>query len=118
MTIRLLIADDEALVRRGFTIMLDAEPDLAVVGETADGRRAVDFAATLVVDIVLGDIRMPVADRIEATRRIVAAGGPRVTVITTFCLDTYVPEELCAPARAAFGSRSPGPNISSKPSAW
>lgn len=67
MSIRVLIADDEALVRRGFTMILDAEPDLEVVGEAADGHAAVELATNREADIVLMDIRMPGMDGIEAT---------------------------------------------------
>jgi DNA-binding NarL/FixJ family response regulator len=94
MTIRVLIADDEALVRRGFTMILEAEHDLRVVGEAADGHAAVELAISGGVDVVLMDIRMPGIDGIEATRRIVAADGPRVIVVTTFGADEYVFEAL------------------------
>jgi DNA-binding NarL/FixJ family response regulator len=99
MTTRVLIADDQALVRTGFRVIVDAEPDLEVVGEAGDGRLAVDAAASLRPDVVLMDIRMPVLDGIEATRRIAAAGpSPRVLVLTTFDLDEYVYEALRAGA--------------------
>ena len=90
MTIRVLLADDEALVRRGFRMILDAEPDLEVVGEAADGEAAIDLARNTPADIVLMDIRMPGTDGIEATRRITTAGGPHVIILTTFGLDEYV----------------------------
>jgi len=98
--IRILIADDQALVRTGFRVILDAEPDLEVVGEAADGRVAIDEAARLHPDVALMDIRMPNLDGIEATRRIAAAGarGPRVLILTTFDLDEYVYEALRAGA--------------------
>jgi DNA-binding NarL/FixJ family response regulator len=107
MTIRLLIADDEALVRRGFTMILDAEPDLEVVGEAADGHAAVELAAAGTADIVLMDIRMPGMDGIEATRRIAASGGPQVIVVTTFGLDEYVFEALRAGASGFLLKNSP-----------
>ncbi len=107
MTIRVLIADDEALVRRGFTMILDAEPDLEVVGEAHDGQSAVDGATTGAVDIVLMDIRMPGIDGIEATRQITAAGGPQVIVVTTFGLDEYVFEALRAGASAFLLKNTP-----------
>jgi DNA-binding NarL/FixJ family response regulator len=107
MTIRVLIADDEALVRRGFTMILEAEPDIEVVGEVGDGQAAVEFAATGVADIVLMDIRMPGLDGIEATRRIVAADGPQVIVVTTFRLDEYVFEALRAGASGFLLKNTP-----------
>jgi len=98
--IRILIADDQALVLTGFRVILDAEPDLEVVGEAADGRVAIDEAARLHPDVALMDIRMPNLDGIEATRRIAAKGphGPRVLILTTFDLDEYVYEALRAGA--------------------
>jgi DNA-binding NarL/FixJ family response regulator len=98
--IRILIADDQALVRTGFRVIVDAEPDLEVVGEAADGRAAMEETARLHPDVVLMDIRMPNLDGIEATRRIAAAGarGPRVLILTTFDLDEYVYEALRAGA--------------------
>jgi DNA-binding NarL/FixJ family response regulator len=97
--IRILIADDQELVRTGFRVVLDAEPDLEVVGEAADGLTAIDAVQTLIPDIVLMDIRMPNLDGIEATRRIAARdGAPRILILTTFDLDDYVYEALCAGA--------------------
>jgi DNA-binding NarL/FixJ family response regulator len=107
MTIRVLIADDEALVRRGFTMILEAEADIEVVGEVADGEAAVEVAATGAADIVLMDIRMPGLDGIEATRRIVAARGPHVIVVTTFRLDEYVFEALRAGASGFLLKNTP-----------
>jgi DNA-binding NarL/FixJ family response regulator len=94
-----LIADDQALVRVGLRKILDAEPDLTVVGEAEDGQDAAFEARRLSPDVVLMDIRMPLLDGIEATRRIVS-GSPatRVLVLTTFGLDTYVYEALNAGA--------------------
>jgi DNA-binding NarL/FixJ family response regulator len=94
-----LIADDQALVRVGLRKILEAEPETSVVGEAADGEDAVAEAQRLRPDVVLMDIRMPVLDGIEATRRIVAAQpGTRVLMLTTFGLDTYVYEALRAGA--------------------
>jgi len=107
MSIRVLIADDEALVRRGFTMILDAEPDLEVVGEAADGHAAVELATSREADIVLMDIRMPGMDGIEATRRIVAADGPQVIVVTTFGVDEHVFEALRAGASGFLLKNTP-----------
>jgi DNA-binding NarL/FixJ family response regulator len=94
-----LIADDQALVRVGLRKILDAEPDLGVVGEAGNGEEAIGEARRLRPDVVLMDIRMPVLDGIEATRRIVTAQpGARVLILTTFGLDTYVYEALRAGA--------------------
>jgi DNA-binding NarL/FixJ family response regulator len=89
--VRVLIADDQALVRSGFRLILETRPDLQVVGEAADGEEAVRLARELEPDVILMDVRMPVLDGIEATRQIVAAGSPaRILVLTTFDLDEYV----------------------------
>jgi DNA-binding NarL/FixJ family response regulator len=99
VTIRILIADDQALVRAGFAMILDARPDLEVVGEAADGSEAVRLTAQRLPDVVLMDIRMPVVDGVEATRRIVASGSPaRVIVLTTYDLDEHVDGALRAGA--------------------
>jgi DNA-binding NarL/FixJ family response regulator len=89
--IRVLIADDQALVRGGFRLILEAQKDIEVVGEAADGREALELARELSPDVVLMDIRMPELDGLEATRRLVADGGsPRVVMLTTFGEDDYV----------------------------
>ena len=100
MSIRILLADDERLVRAGFRMILKSEQDLEVVGEAADGLEAVDGATTLRPDVVLMDIRMPTLDGLGATRRILAGSDPRprVIVLTTFDLDEYVYEALRAGA--------------------
>jgi len=91
VSIRVLIADDQALVRNGFRLIVETRPDLEVVGEAADGAEAVRLAAELQPDVILMDVRMPNLDGIEATRQIVAAGNPaRILVLTTFDLDEYV----------------------------
>lgn len=105
MSIRVLLVDDHALVRTGFRMVLDSEPDLEVVGEAADGHQAIDSAARLAPDVVLMDVRMPGLDGIAATRAIVAAGAgdggspaPKVLILTTFDLDEYVFDSLTAGA--------------------
>ena len=95
--IRVLIADDQALVRAGFRALLDAEPDIDVVGEASDGVHAVLLAAQTDPDVILMDIRMPGMDGLEATRRIAAdpdRAGTRIVILTTFELDEYVFEAL------------------------
>jgi DNA-binding NarL/FixJ family response regulator len=103
MTIRVLIADDQGMVRTGFATFLQAQADIEVVGEAADGQQAVDRTAELAPDVILMDIRMPMMNGLEATRRIVggvdrADDRPRVLVLTTFDLDEYVYEALKAGA--------------------
>jgi DNA-binding NarL/FixJ family response regulator len=99
MTTRVLIADDQSMVRRGFRMIMDAEPDLEVVAEAADGEQAVAACGRFAPNVVLMDIRMPSMDGLEATRRILASGdGPRVIILTTFDIDEYVFESLRAGA--------------------
>ena len=101
MSIRVLLVDDQALIRAGFRMILDAEEDIEVAGESADGTQAVDSVRRLKPDVVLMDIRMPEMDGIEATRLITGAGGesgPRVLMLTTFDLDEYVYDALRAGA--------------------
>ena len=114
MSVRVLIADDQAMVREGFSVLLGAQPDIEVVGEAVNGQEAVDKAAELRPDVVLMDVRMPVLNGLEATR-LIAAGhqqslatdasggldatsGAEVLVVTTFDLDEYVYEALRAGA--------------------
>ena len=101
MTIRVLVADDQTLVRAGFRVLVDSAPDLEVVGEAGDGIEALELARRERPDVVLMDIRMPRLDGLEATRRIVAdelLAGVRVLVLTTFDLDEYVYAALRAGA--------------------
>ncbi|HXV95343.1 MAG TPA: response regulator transcription factor [Gaiellaceae bacterium] len=100
MSVRVLLADDQRLVRAGFRMILKAEPDIEVVGEAEDGAAAVEAARRLHSDVVLMDIRMPKVDGLEATRPIVSGPEPRphVLVLTTFDLDEYVYEALRAGA--------------------
>jgi DNA-binding NarL/FixJ family response regulator len=100
MTIRVLIADDQALVRAGFRMIIDAQPDMAVVGEANDGAEAVELARRLLPQVVLMDVRMPTMDGLEATRRLAAlAIQPlRVVILTTYGLDEYVFDALAAGA--------------------
>jgi DNA-binding NarL/FixJ family response regulator len=96
---RILLADDQALVRGGLRMILDAQPDLEVVGEAADGAEALERARELEPDVVLMDIRMPVLDGLEATRRLLAGrSAAKVIVLTTFDLDEYVYAALQAGA--------------------
>jgi DNA-binding NarL/FixJ family response regulator len=99
MTIRVLLVDDQELVRTGFRMILADEDGIDVVGEAANGREAVDSAARLRPDVIVMDIRMPLMDGVEATQRLVDAGsGPRVLVLTTFDGDEHVLEALRAGA--------------------
>jgi DNA-binding NarL/FixJ family response regulator len=100
--IHILLVDDQALVRAGFRMILDAEPEMEVVGEASDGREAVDQVRDLRPDVVLMDIRMPELDGLEAARRILSGapehGAPKILMLTTFDHDEYVYEALRAGA--------------------
>ncbi|MEU6484442.1 response regulator transcription factor [Streptomyces sp. NPDC046887] len=99
MTIRVLIVDDQVMVREGFSVLLNAMPDIEVAGEAVNGREAVTQTAALRPDVVLMDIRMPEMNGIDATREIIAADGDaKVLVLTTFDLDEYVYQALRAGA--------------------
>jgi DNA-binding NarL/FixJ family response regulator len=101
MSVRVLLVDDQALIRAGFRMILEAEDDLEVVGECGDGTQAIDSVKRFAPDVVLMDIRMPEMDGIEATRRIVGGDGEtavKVLMLTTFDLDEYVYDALRAGA--------------------
>jgi DNA-binding NarL/FixJ family response regulator len=99
MTIRVLVADDQGMVRSGFSILLNAQPDIEVVGEAVNGQEAISRAAELSPDVILMDVRMPVLDGLQATRQLAAAdSAPRILILTTFDLDDYVYEALRAGA--------------------
>jgi len=130
VSIGVVVADDQAIVRAGFRLLIDSEPDLVVLGEAADGAEAVAVARKTAPDVVLMDIRMPVMDGIAATRLLAADGSrPRVLILTTFDLDEYVyaalragasgfmlkdrpPEELLSAVRViAAGDSLLAPNV-------
>ncbi|WP_067127461.1 response regulator [Microtetraspora malaysiensis] len=109
MVTRILIADDQEGIRGAFRLILDAQPDMTVVAEAADGRTAIDTAKTIKPDVVLADIRMPGADGIEVTRAL-AGTGIHVVVVTTFGLDEYVHAALRHGA-AGFVLKRSGPTL-------
>ena len=95
MTVRVVIADDQGMVRSGFTTLLNSEPDIEVIGEAVNGAEAVSRAVSLRPDVILMDVRMPVLDGLQATRQITAMiDPPKVLVLTTFDLDDYVYQAL------------------------
>ncbi|MFT7840291.1 response regulator transcription factor [Saccharothrix sp. BKS2] len=113
MSVSVVVADDQEIIRTGLTMILDAQPDIEVVGAAADGRRAVELARELRPDVCLFDIRMPVVDGIEATRALAGPGVAdplAVVVITTFDLDEYVYAALRAGARG-FLLKDAGPAL-------
>ncbi|MGK5741674.1 response regulator [Micromonospora sp. URMC 103] len=112
--IRVLIADDQAMVRQGFGALLAAQPDLLVVGDAADGAQAVAAARRLDPDVVLMDVRMPVLDGLAATRKLLGdrpAQRPRVLILTTFDLDDYVYEALRAGASGFLLKDAPAADL-------
>lgn len=114
MTVRVLLADDERLVRAGFRLILESEPDFEVIGEAANGGEAVELTTKLDPDVVLMDIQMPEMDGLEATRRIAALGREetsRVLVLTTFEVDEYVYEALRAGASGFLLKRAPAADL-------
>jgi DNA-binding NarL/FixJ family response regulator len=95
LTIRVVVADDQGMVRSGFSVLLNAQPDIEVVAEAVNGREAVNHASALRPDVILMDVRMPVLDGLQATRQITGMpDAPKVLVLTTFDLDDYVYEAL------------------------
>jgi DNA-binding NarL/FixJ family response regulator len=111
--IKVLIADDQAMVREGFGALLAAQPDLVVVGDAADGEAAIGAARRLDPDVVLMDVRMPVLDGLDATRRLLAGrpDGPKVLILTTFDLDDYVYEALRAGASGFLLKDAPAADL-------
>ena len=112
MSISVLLVDDQPLLRMGFRMVLEAQPDMAVVGEAGDGAEAIAEAARLTPDVVLMDVRMPVMDGVEATRRLIGSGSPaKVLILTTFDLDEYVFAGLRAGASGFLLKDVPPPDL-------
>lgn len=113
MTLRVLVVDDQALMRTGFTMILNAQPDFEVVGEAENGRVGVDLCRTTKPDLVMMDIRMPEMDGIEATRLITTDqnNGAKVLVLTTFDLDDYIYAALRAGASGYLLKDTPAPDL-------
>jgi DNA-binding NarL/FixJ family response regulator len=113
VTIRVLIVDDQAMVREGFGALLAAQPDITVVGAAGNGADGVAMAGRLAPDVVLMDVRMPVLDGLAATRRLIGptGTGPRVLILTTFDLDDYVYEALRAGASGFLLKDAPAADL-------
>ncbi len=114
MSIRVVVVDDQAMVRQGFGALLNAQHDIDVVGDAADGGAALDAVRRLLPDVVLMDVRMPKMDGLEATRRIMRAPGdrhPKVLMLTTFDLDDYVYEALRAGASGFLLKDAPAADL-------
>jgi DNA-binding NarL/FixJ family response regulator len=108
MTVRVVIADDQSMVRAGFRSLLDSEPDIEVVGEAGDGSQTVEAVRRFGPDVALVDIRMPIMDGLEATKRIVESGSAtRIIILTTFDLDEYVYKGLHAGASGFLLKEAP-----------
>ena len=108
MIIQVVVADDQGMVRSGFSVLLNAQPDIEVIGEAVNGQEAIAMAASLQPDVILMDVRMPVLDGLQATREITALPDPpKVLVLTTFDLDDYVYEALRAGASGFLLKDSP-----------
>ena len=112
--IRVVLVDDQAMVRSGLRLILESESDLRVVGEASDGRAAIDVVSRLRPDLVLMDIQMPAMDGLEATRRLVADAGATVLILTTFDLDEYVFEALRAGAAGFLLKNAPAEELSTR----
>ncbi|MEU8077818.1 response regulator transcription factor [Catellatospora citrea] len=109
--IKVLIVDDQAMVRQGFGALLAAQPDLVVLGDAANGAEGVAAARRLDPDVVLMDVRMPVMDGLEATRRLAGGKRPKVIILTTFDLDDYVYEALRAGASGFLLKDAPAADL-------
>ncbi|OUC98787.1 response regulator [Streptosporangium minutum] len=111
MTIRVFVVDDQDLVRTGTIMVIQAQGDMTVVGEARDGLEALARLGKVVADVVLMDVRMPLLDGVEATRRLLAGGGPKVIVLTTFDLDEYAFAALRAGASGFLLKDAPAEEI-------
>jgi len=109
--IRVVLVDDQAMVRSGLRLILESEPDIRVVGEAADGRASIDLVLRARPDLVLMDVQMPVMDGLEATRRLVADANATVVILTTFDLDPYVFEALRAGAAGFLLKNAPADEL-------